>query len=178
MHINSVRIFSFFSRVLNFEAKVFYEIQKQCFKIFVMKKHWEQSGFLPSSSCSSQHALLFVSVTLCFAKMVTFLMESRACSAVGSFKKFARLKVPLFDPSPPLVCSCLFYMYPPPQRTFALVSYPHSSQKSSLTLMTLILNKKPGGWEWGVKREKRINIFVNSTYKINVFYTVIYKIIQ
>ena len=39
-----------------------------------MKKHWEQSGFL-------QHAL-FVFVTLCFAKMVTFLMQSRACCAV------------------------------------------------------------------------------------------------
>ena len=40
-----------------------------------MKKHWEQSGFL-------QHALLFVSVTLCFAKMVTFLVRSRACCAM------------------------------------------------------------------------------------------------
>ena len=39
-----------------------------------MKKHWEQSGFL-------QHAL-FVFVTLCFAKMVTFLVQSRACCAV------------------------------------------------------------------------------------------------
>ena len=40
-----------------------------------MKKHWEQRGFL-------QHALLFVSVTLCFAKMVTFLMRLKACCAV------------------------------------------------------------------------------------------------
>ena len=47
-----------------------------------MKKHLEQSGFLPSPLCSSQHALLFVSVTLCFAKMVTFLVQSRACCAV------------------------------------------------------------------------------------------------
>ena len=47
-----------------------------------MKKHWEQSGFLPSLSCSSQHTLISVSVTLCFAKMVTFLVRSRACCAV------------------------------------------------------------------------------------------------
>ena len=66
----------------NFEAKVFLEIQKQCFKIFVMMNDWEQSGFLPSPSCSSQYALLFVFITLCFAKMVTFLVRSRACSAV------------------------------------------------------------------------------------------------
>ena len=45
-----------------------------------MKKHWEQSGFLPSMffpTCSSFH-----SVTLCFAKMVTFLVWLRACCAV------------------------------------------------------------------------------------------------
>ena len=47
-----------------------------------MKKHWEQGGFWPSPSCSSQHALLSVSVTLCFAKMVTFLVRSRGCYAV------------------------------------------------------------------------------------------------
>ena len=47
-----------------------------------MKKHWEQSGFLPSPSCSSQHALLFVSVTLCYAKMVTILVRSRAYCAL------------------------------------------------------------------------------------------------
>ena len=49
-----------------YKAKVFLEIQKQCFKVLVMKKHWEQSGFLPSPSCSSQHALLFVSVNFVF----------------------------------------------------------------------------------------------------------------
>ena len=38
--------------------------------------------FLPSLSCSSQHALLFVSVTLCFAKMVIVLVRSKACCAV------------------------------------------------------------------------------------------------
>ena len=47
-----------------------------------MKKHWEQSGFFPSPLCSSQHALLSYSVSLCFAKMVTFLMRSRECCAV------------------------------------------------------------------------------------------------
>ena len=47
-----------------------------------MKKHWEQSGFLPSPLCSSQHALLSYSVTLCFAKMATFLVRSRECCAV------------------------------------------------------------------------------------------------
>ena len=40
--------------------------------ILIMKKHWEQSGFLPSLSCSFKHALLSVSVTLCFANIVTF----------------------------------------------------------------------------------------------------------
>ena len=35
-------VFSFFSRVLNFEAKVLLEIQKQYFKILVMKKHWNK----------------------------------------------------------------------------------------------------------------------------------------
>ena len=54
-----------------FETKVFLEIQKQYFKILVMKKYWEQSGFLPSPLCSFQHALFSVSVTLCFANMVT-----------------------------------------------------------------------------------------------------------
>ena len=47
-----------------------------------MKKHWQQSGFLPSLSCSSQHTLISVSVTLCFAKMVTFLVWLTACCAV------------------------------------------------------------------------------------------------
>ena len=47
-----------------------------------MKKHWEQSGSLPSPSCSFQHALLFISVTSCFAEMVTFLVRSKACCAV------------------------------------------------------------------------------------------------
>ena len=47
-----------------------------------MKKHREQSGFLPSQSCSSQHALLSVSVTLSFAKMVTFFVQSKASCAV------------------------------------------------------------------------------------------------
>ena len=47
-----------------------------------MKKHWEESGFLPSLSCSSEHAPISVSITLCFTKMVTFLMRSRACCAV------------------------------------------------------------------------------------------------
>ena len=76
-------LLSHFSRdSQNFEAKVFLEIQMQCFKIFVMIKDWEQSGFLPSPSCSFQYALLFVFITFCFAKMVTFLVRSRACSAV------------------------------------------------------------------------------------------------
>ena len=47
-----------------------------------MQKHCEQSGFLPSPSCSSQHGLLLVSGTLYFAKIVTFLMWARACYAV------------------------------------------------------------------------------------------------
>ena len=47
-----------------------------------MKKNCKQSGFLPSPSCSSQHILLFISVTLRFAKMVTFLVRLRACCAV------------------------------------------------------------------------------------------------
>ena len=65
-----------------FETKVFLEIQKQYFKILVMQMRWEQSGFLPSPSCSFQHALLSVSITLYFAKMVTFLVWSRVCCAV------------------------------------------------------------------------------------------------
>ena len=47
-----------------------------------MKKHWEQNGFLPSPSCSSQYTLISVSVTLCFAKLVTFFVRSRACCTV------------------------------------------------------------------------------------------------
>ena len=65
-----------------FEAKVFLKIQKQYFIILIMKKHWEQSGFLPPPSCSCQHALLSLSVTLCFAKIVTFLVRLRMCYAV------------------------------------------------------------------------------------------------
>ena len=47
-----------------------------------MKKQLEQSCFLPSPSCSFQQALLSVSVTLCFVKMVTFLVRSTVCCAV------------------------------------------------------------------------------------------------
>ena len=60
----------------------------------------------------------------------------------------------------PLVFSCSFYMYPPsPQGMFPLVSYPLPpfSKKSSATLMTLISNKKIGGW-----KEKKIYFVVNS----------------
>ena len=39
-----------------------------------MKKHWEQSGFLPSPSCSFQHALLSVSVN--------GNLQSKTCCAV------------------------------------------------------------------------------------------------
>ena len=78
MHINPVSIFLFFSRVLNFWSQG----SSWIYKILVMKNHWEQSGFLPSPSCSSQHVLLFVSVTLCYAKMVTILVRSRACCAL------------------------------------------------------------------------------------------------
>ena len=47
----------------------------------------------------------------------------------GHSKKNVCSKLPVFDPSPPLVCSCLFYMYPsPPQRTFTLVSYVFSKK--------------------------------------------------
>ena len=35
-----------FSKSYIFETKVFLEIQKQYFKILVIKKHWQQSGFL------------------------------------------------------------------------------------------------------------------------------------
>ena len=73
--------FLIFLKSLKF-LKPRYFLQKQCFKILVMKKHWEQSSFLPSPSCSSQRTLLYVSVTLCFAKMVAFLARSRACRAV------------------------------------------------------------------------------------------------
>ena len=73
--------FLIFLKSLKF-LKPRYFLQKQCFKILVMKKHWEQSSFLPSPSCSSQRTLLYVSVTLCFAKMVTFLVRSRVCCAV------------------------------------------------------------------------------------------------
>ena len=41
-----------------------------------MKKHCIISSYY------FQHALLSVSVTLCFAKMVTFLVRSRVCCAV------------------------------------------------------------------------------------------------
>ena len=47
-----------------------------------MKKHWEQSSFLPSPSCSSQHALLSLSVTLFVAKIVTLLVQFRPRCAV------------------------------------------------------------------------------------------------
>ena len=57
-------------------------MQKQYFKILVIKKHWQQIGFLPSPSSPSQNALLSISVTVCFAKMVTFLVQSRAFCAM------------------------------------------------------------------------------------------------
>ena len=39
-------------------------------------------------------------------------------------QKACTLKTSNFWPHLPLVCPCLFYMYLPPQRTFALVSPP------------------------------------------------------
>ena len=65
-----------------------------------------------------------------------------------------------------LVNSGSFYIYPPLplQRAFVLVSYLPPLQESFATFMTLISNKN-----WGMKRKKRINFFVNSAYKVNVF---------
>ena len=64
--------FLIFLKSLKFlKTNVFLVIQRQYFEILVMKKHWEQSGFMPSPSCFFQHGLLSVSVTLCFAKMLT-----------------------------------------------------------------------------------------------------------
>ena len=74
----------------------------------------------------------------------------------GSFKKYVCSKLPVVNPPPPFVRSCLFYMYPLLQCTFALVSYP-SLKKIPTMLMTLISNKKSGS-----EKRKRINFFVNS----------------
>ena len=52
-----------------------------------MEKHWEKSEvkwFLVFPVVFFQHALFFVSRTLCFAKMVTFLVQSRACCVVAN----------------------------------------------------------------------------------------------
>ena len=81
----------------------------------------------------------------------------------GSFKKCVRSKLPVFDPvSPCLFLFGLHVSHPlPPQCLFALVSYSRFSKKVPRRLWRLFRIKNKGGG--GMKREKRINFFVNST---------------
>ena len=65
----------------------------------------------------------------------------------GSFKKYVGSKLPAFDPLLPL-----------------FVPVPAGGGGGR------------GGLWWVMKREKRITFYVKSTWKINVFYTVIYAI--
>ena len=80
--------------------------------------------------------------------------------ALKAFKKYVRSKFPIFDPHPP--CSSLFVSHipqqpPSPQRAFTLVSpSPRPSQKKFHDLYEFSNENR------GVKREKRINLFVNS----------------
>ena len=68
----------------------------------------------------------------------------------GHSKKYIRLKLPVFDPSPP--CLFLFVLHVPPlslpppvpQRTFALVSY-FPSQKKFCHAYDAYFEKKIGG---------------------------------
>ena len=77
---------------------------------------------------------------------------------MGSFKKYV-----VFDLPPPLFVPVRFactHVPSPPQLTFALVSYPPPPlKKCPATLMTFISKKISGG----MKSEKRINFFINST---------------
>ena len=54
-----------------------------------MKKHWKQSGFLPSPSCFSPHALLFVSVNFVFCFYGTGqILFQKADSKAKTLEKF------------------------------------------------------------------------------------------
>ena len=64
---------------------------------------------------------------------------------LGVIQKVHSLKISSFSPPSPLFVPVRFTCTSlPPQRTFALVSYP-PLKKGSATLMTLIPNKKTGG---------------------------------
>ena len=80
-------------------------------------------------------------------------------SKMGSFQSTFARNFQFLTPLPPLFVPVRFTCTPS-QRTFPLVSYPSHplSKKVPRRLWCLFWIKN-----WGVKREKRINFFVNST---------------
>ena len=73
--------FLIFLKSLKFlKTKVFLEIQRQYFEILVMKKHWEQSGFMPSPS------YFFQNTFFCFRNFMfcqnANLVQSRVSCAI------------------------------------------------------------------------------------------------
>ena len=101
---------------------------------------------------------------ICFLKEIPFKTKGHSKSTFARNFQFLTSSLLL------LVPVCFTCTLCPPQRTFALVSYS-PLKKSSATFM----NKKYFRIKnWGEKKEKMINFLVNSTQKINVFYTVIY----
>ena len=84
---------------------------------------------------------------------------------MGAFKKYVRSKFPIFDPLLPLLVPVRFACTPsPPQRRFALVSYPPPPSQKTLCHVYEFLNRKSGS----DKREKLFfcNISMFSTQLI------------
>ena len=88
-----------------------------------------------------------------YAKTVFYFLQA---NPMGSFKKYVRSKLLVFDPPSPLfVPVCFACTLPPPSTYVRFNELPPPLKKSSATLMTLISNKKLGGGGGGKGGEKR-----------------------
>ena len=107
------------------------------------------SELIPDTSCEKQYLVILI--------VNNFLWK--LIDAYGVIQKVRSLETSSFYVPVRFTCTP-----PPSQSMFALVSYPAPPPPPPATLMTLISNKKSGGGEGGgMKREKKINFFVNST---------------
>ena len=131
-----------------------------------MKKHREQSGFLPSPSCSSQHALLFISVNFVLLKW----QLSTACSAVVNklstlFGFAVHCKTRDFNIS---LDELLFIqvfkgnLQPSLERLF-IVKTCYFIVSGGLSQPKNLKNPRPPAAFWRIRRSKRPSAFSNNS---------------
>ena len=131
-----------------------------------MKKHWEQSGFLPSPSCSSQHALLFISVNFVLLKW----QLSTACSAVVNklstlFGFAVHCKTQYFN----IFLDELLFMQvfkgnlQPSLEHLFIVKCSHFSVSGGLSQPKNLKTTRPPAAFWCVRRLKRPSTFSNNS---------------